>query len=236
MRYNGVGLLMFSVILYVEPESVTSVCLSDGAHKHVYAITMCENTHLFQTGSIYSCPIYNIRGDTGAVVRPICPNVLDFMPSTLDVILASLRVETSTQTEESRPSLNYADLDLPSTSTGIYGHLTTNNTIEATKVSSIQPKQHHEQSSESSSTALISNPLYQMALSDDQAIVFRETREIPTNIPNFTQALHLFILFRLKRFIERSVESETYFDNFVCYCFAAILNGDFPLLTTLLEM
>lgn len=256
MRYHGVALLMHSLILYVEPESVTSICVGDGDHKHIYAITMCENTHSFEATSHYSCPIYNIRADDGSVVRPICRNVLDFMPSTLDSLLSNLRINTSTQTEEQRPSLQYADLqNLPSTSTGISGRIYANEVNDTSKKCSIETKKNlpssshiktdqsrlrvvkKEHKNDSNLTASVNNPLYHMALTDDQAMVFRETHEVPSNIPNFTQALYLFILLRLKRFIERSAESDgTYFDEFIYYCFAAILNGDFSLLTTLLEM
>lgn len=254
MQYHGVGLLTRSVILYVEPESLTSICLSDGVHKHVYAITMCENTHLLQADPNYSYPIYNIRHGDGSVVRPICPNVLRFVPSSLDSLLSGSRMDNSTQTEELRSSLNFADPNLPSTSTGICGRLTTTGVIDLSQKSPIKPKKDvpstsrakihkscllpikEEQMSDPVLTMSSSNPLYQLALSDNQAIVFRETREISPLIPNFTQALYLFVFLRLRRFIERPAESETYFDGILHYCFAAILNGDFPLLTTLLEM
>lgn len=238
--------------MYVEPESVTSVCVGEGEHKHIYAVTMCENTHLFSTDSDYACPIYNIRGSDGAVNRPRCPTAMNFMSSSLDVLMFNMRVHEGTQTESS--NLHYADLqNLPSTSRGVsdrqnigsveshtarkvpYEDVRANTRISHDRF--CLPTVTNQRALIDLTARTMSNPLYDTSLTDDQAMIFRTTREVPSNIQNFTQALYMFVYLRLKRFIQRSADrGDAYFDDFVYKCFAAILNGDFSLLTALLEM
>lgn len=188
----------------------------------------------------------------GAINRPRCQTALNFMTSSLDVLMFNMRVHVGTQTES--PNLHYADLkNLPSTSRGVPDQrnigaaasdatrrVSYENVRSTSRISHDQfrlPTDTNQRALIDSIARTMSNPLYDISLTDDQAMIFRTTREMPSNIQNFTQALYMFIYLRLRRFIQRSADrGDAYFDDFVYKCFTAILNGDFSLLTALLDM